>query len=200
MVRPTMAAIIARTRQLIFDLGQAQTFGDDQIQAALDDHRVDVRYAALRPQPTFQTGPTTLYLDYYSDARYWEDDYIIQDLSYTDITAQLVTREPITGHWAFASQPGGIGVRITGKSYDVYGAAADLLDQWAVQLKLQMTFSSDNQRFEQAKVAENMLAMAARYRQQALPGTMRIVQGDAATDQDGGGIVYPNVGGGSEYV
>jgi hypothetical protein len=26
------------------------------------------------------------------------------------------------------------------------------------------------------------------------------VQGDAAPDQDGGGIVYPSVGGGSEYV
>jgi hypothetical protein len=107
MVRPTMAALIARTRQLIFDLGQVQTFGDDQIQAALDDHRVDVRYAALRPQPTFQTGPNTLYLDYYSDTRYWEDDYIIQDLSYTDITAQLVTSEPITDTGRSASQPGG---------------------------------------------------------------------------------------------
>src|SRR4051794_39315394 len=106
MVRPTMAAIIARTRQLIFDLSQVQTFGDDQIQAALDDHRVDVRYAALRPQPTFQTGPNTLYLDYYSDTRYWEDDVVLQDLSYTDITAQVVVREPIVGHWQFSAQPG----------------------------------------------------------------------------------------------
>lgn len=200
MVRPTMAALIARTRQLIFDLSQVQTFGDDQIQAALDDHRVDVRYAALRPQPTFQQGPNTLYLDYYSDTRYWEDDYIIQDLSYLDITAQLVTREPITGHWAFASQPQGIGVRITGKSYDVYGAAADLLDQWAGQLKLEFTFSSDLQTFRRDQQVTQLMALAQRYRQQALPGNMRIVQGDAATDQDGGGIVYPSVGGGSEYV
>jgi hypothetical protein len=199
-LRPTMAALIARVRQLIFDTAQQQVFADQQVQDALDLHRQDVRYAALRPMPTFQQGPNTLYLDYYSDAGAWEDDYVIQDLSYLDITGNLVTREPLSGHWAFSAQPNGIGVRITGKCYDVYAAAADLLDQWAIQLKLNMTFSSDNQRFEQAKVAENMMAMAARYRTLAQPGRMRIVQGDAQPDQDGGGIVYPNVGGGSEYI
>jgi hypothetical protein len=195
-----MAALIARTRQLIFDRDQVQVFADSEIQDALDLHRQDVRYAALRPMPTFQQGPNTVYLDYYSDATGWEDDYVLQDLSYLDITAQLVTREPVTGHWAFGAQPAGIGVRITGKCCDLYSAAADLLDQWAIRLKLQMTFASDGQRFEQATLATNMLAMAQRYRQQAQPGIMRIVQGDAQPDQDGGGLVYPSVGGGGEYA
>ncbi len=199
-LRPTMAALIARTRQLIFDTAQQPVFDSGQIQDALDDHRIDVRYASLRPRPTFQQGPNTVYLDYYSDARYWEDDVIIQDLSYLDITAQVVVREPIVGHWAFATEPQGTGVRITGKSYDIYGAAADLLDQWAVQLKLHMTFSTDGQRFEQAAVAQTLLQMAQRYRQQALPTVMRILQSDAAPDQDGTGIVYPALGGGGEYI
>ena len=195
-----MAALIARVRQLIFDTCQQQVFTDDQIQQQLDLHRQDVRYAALRPMPSFQQGPNTVYLDYYSDAGGWEDDYIIQDLSYLDITAQLVTREPLVGHWAFAAAPSGTAVRITGKAYDLYGAAADLLDAWAIQLKLQMSFSSDGQRFEQGTVAQTIMAMAQRYRTLAQPRSMRMVQSDANPDQDGGGLVYPNVGGGGEYV
>lgn len=199
-VRTSLAALITRTRQLIFDTGGTPVFTDDQIQTALDVRRTDVRYAALRPLPTFQANGNIVYLDFYSDIAPWEDDYQLQDLSYTTITASVTLYEPLVGHWAFATQPNGVAVRITGKVYDLYGAAADLLEQWAATLKLGFDFSSDDQRFRMDQQGTMIIETAARYRALAWPRSMRSVQGDAASDYQGEAIVYPRVGGGTEYT
>lgn len=193
-LRPTMAGLIARTRQLIFDTAQEQVFADSQIQDALDLRRRDVRTAALAPVPSFQTGGQTVYLDYYSDAAAWEDDVTLQSLSFADITASVVLREPLVGHWAFAQQPDGVGVRITGKVYDLYGSAADLLEQWAAQVKLCVSFSSDGQTFRLDGQGTALLALAARYRAQALPQITRLRMTDDAPEWDGSGVTYPAYG------
>lgn len=196
IVRGSMATLIARVRGLIGD--QAGTvFGDDEIQDALDRVRMAVRYASLLPQPTY--GPSTAgvqYLDYYARLSGWEDDVVLSDLSYTDITATATVYEPLVGHWAFATQPAGLGVRVTGKVYDLYAAAADLLEEWAGKLKLNFTFSADMQRFSLSEQVTNVLSVAARYRMQAQPRSVRIIQSESAPQVEGTGITYPADSGG----
>lgn len=189
-----MAALIGRVRTLIADPTSA-TFTDQQVQDALDGWRQEMRFVALIPRPTFEPGGQIAYLDYYSDTTDWEDDILIQDLSYTTVTPAV--SEPIVGHWAFAAQPNGIGLRATGKTYDPYGAAADLLGDWAALVKLNFSFSQDRDRFERVQQAQTILALAATYRMRAKPRIGRLVQGDAMPEMDGAGVTYPVLRGGS---
>lgn len=194
MARASMAELIDRTRTLIFDPSSpTNTFSDDQIQDALDFYREEQRWVALRPMPTYVAGGNTIYLDYYTGIGNWESDVQLQDLTYATITPSL--SELIVGHWAFASQPNGIGVRATGKTYDIYASAADLLEWWVGQVKMTAFSVRDGKDAASYKdIVGNMLSLAGQYRARALPHIRRMYQGDAAPDNDGGGVVYPSVG------
>ncbi|MCX7670395.1 MAG: hypothetical protein N2439_10020, partial [Anaerolineae bacterium] len=123
-VRATMADLITRIRLLINDpAGASQVFTDQQVQDALDRHRTEVRYLTLTAAETITAGAVD-YLDYYADVGDWEADEALYDGAYALLTPSAADR--LTGHWTFAaSQPPP--VLITGKHYDVYAAAADLL-------------------------------------------------------------------------
>lgn len=192
-VRASMQTdLIPRVRTLIADPSGSSQFSDQQIQDAMDFRRTEARYVALRPMPTFAPGNNSiLYLDYYSDAQNWEADVVLQDLSYNTLTPSL--SEYIVGHWSFATQPTGIGVRATGKVYDIYGSSADLLASWAAAVKLDFDFGTDEQRFDRTDKFNLLTALAKQYRALAQTKVSRLVQSDAAPDHDGGGIVYPNV-------
>lgn len=198
-VRASMADLITRTRTLIFDpspyLNYAPTvFSDQQIQDALDFWREERRWVALRPMPTYTPGGNIQYLDYYHDAQNWEADVQLQDLTYLTITPTLA--ELITGHWQFATQPNGIGVRATGKTYDLYASAADLLEGWATTIKMSATtMRTADQMISLNEQVTNTLLVAARYRARAFAHSHRLFQGDAAPQEDGGGVTYPSVGG-----
>ena len=196
-VRASMQTdLIPRVRTLIADpAGATPQFSDQQIQDACDFRRAEARYTPLRPMPTYGPGPNSIvYLDYYSDAQNWESDVVLQDLSYNTLAPSL--SEYIVGHWQFASQPTGIGVRATGKVHDLYSASADLLDVWAAAVKLDYNFSTDNQRFDRQGKYNQLTALAKQYRALAQPSVVRLVQADAAADHQGTGIVYPLVQGG----
>lgn len=191
MARASLAQLIARVRFLIVDpAGASQQFADDDIADTLDLRRQEMRFVPLRPMPTFQPGATVVFLDYYADTENWEADVQLQDTSFNTLTPSL--SELLVGHWSFTTQPNGLGVRATGKVFDLYGAAADLCDVWAQALYDQFDFASDRQSFKVSQKFQNKLALAAKYRALAWPSSNRIVQADANADTDGGGVVYPD--------
>ena len=194
MARSTMAGLIARTRTLIGD-PTGQALADDDVQAALDLHRTERRFVPLQPQPTFLPDTTILYLDYYSDAQWWEDGVLLQDTSYATLTP--TTSETLVGHWAFATQPGGIAVRATGKTYDVYAAAADLLEAWAAQVKMDFAFTYGRSQYQRDQKFRMMLDLARQYRGQALPASGTLAQNDATgwTGDTGNAVTYPDLRG-----
>ena len=99
------------------------------------------------------------------------------------------------GHWQFALQPTGIGVRATGKTYDLYASAADLLSWWVSQLKLTaLDVRIDSYSLSMQQQIPTLMGLIQQYRRLALPHTNRIFQGDAAPSEDGGGVTFPNVG------
>src|SRR5579884_1118025 len=141
-VRSTMTALIARVSLMIGDPTNAQ-FTTQNVQDYLDLNRDDVRYESLAIAPsivnTASTGnqASTIFADYYSSFGYWEDDVVLQ--GYFNGAAWVVltpvASENLVGHWAFETNvftsgtvPGQLPpVFATGKVYDVYAAAADLL-------------------------------------------------------------------------
>lgn len=190
--RTSLADLITEVRSLVADPYGA-TFTDDQVQTALDARRTERRWVPLRPVQSFVPGGGIYFYDFYSDAAYWEADVQLQDMSYTTITADL--SELFVGHWHFNVQPQGIGVRATGKTFDVHGSAADLLDRWAAQVMLDFDFTSNADQYRRSQKHAQIVKMAAEQRKLALPLNVRLVQSDAMPEQSGSGITYPAIQG-----
>jgi len=174
-VRSTMANLITRVRLLINDpSGTSQTFADQDIQDVLDASRIDVLSGATTPRPTFVTG-TIQYLDYFTDLGDREDDLVLKQFLTIVVTPSL--SEPIPGHFQFAAStlpP----VFITGKTYDVYRAAADLLERWAAKVVLAYNVNVDGQSLQRSQMAVALQTLAETYRRQSRAHSHVIMRSD----------------------
>lgn len=173
-VRSTMAALIARVRLLINDQGGSPIFADQDIQDVLDESRTDVFNLPLEGRPTYG-GTSIQYLDYLAPYGGWEDGYTLKQ--YLTVTVTPSTLEPIPGHWTFATNtfpP----VFITGRNFDVYRGAADLLERWAAKYVLQFGFSSDGQSFQPQQIQSNIAALVKLYRSKQRPGMITMTRSD----------------------
>lgn len=174
-VRSTMASIIYRVRSLINDPGgTSQVFDDQTIQDVLDFGRQDIVNEVMIPKPTF-TGSTIQFLNYYSHIGDWEDDIVFKQYLVNIVTP--ATLEPISGHIVFAATtlpP----IYLTGKFYDTYRAAADLLERQAAQWSLSFDFSADGQSFKRSQAAQALQRLANTYRMQQRPRTIELTRTD----------------------
>jgi hypothetical protein len=184
MARSTLAALIARERILINDVaGPNQQFSDDDIQAVMDESRIDLTNEPLDYVPTF-SGSTIKYLDYYHKLDNWEDGMVLKQ--YLTVTVTPSAIEPIVGHWTFA-QTTTPPVYVTGVVHDIYRAAADLLERWAARLVLNYDFSSDGQSFRRSQAATALQGLALRYRAKQLPRMISISRSDLVSSTESGG-------------
>lgn len=174
-VRATMASLIYRVRGLINDpAGTSQVFDDQTIQDVLDFGRMDIVNEVMIPKPTF-TGSSIQFLNYYSHVGDWEDDIVFKQYLVNIVTP--ATLEPIAGHITFAATtlpP----IYLTGKFYDVYRAAADLLERQAAQWSLSFDFSADGQSFKRSQAAMALQKLAMTYRMQQRPRTIEVTRTD----------------------
>ena len=188
MARATLSSLITALRELVNDpAGTAQVFTDDTLQRHLDAHRWDVYDEALTAIPTPIGGGSIAYYEYRS---------CYSDFEATQAgTAVFVVRDSVgtprgTATWAdvdyqrgavtFATDQRGTALYLTGRSFDLYGAAADTLTDWAQKVSLQFDFSSDQQSFSRSQKQTLLLAAAERYRRQAKPRRANITRPDVA--------------------
>jgi hypothetical protein len=174
-LRSSMAALIARVRSMINDTaGATQQFADTEIQDVLDESRQAVYNGALKPIPTF-SGATIQYLNYEAELGSWEDDLVLKQFLITVVTP--ATSENIVGRWTFAATalpP----VFITGKTYDVYCAAADLLERWSARYATRFDFSSDSQSFHVSQAMRQLQKLAQSYRASQRAGSLNVMRSD----------------------
>ncbi len=165
-VRSSMADLIARVRLMVFDTGGSPTLTDQQIQDKLDECREDVRYLLLTPKPTFSNSSGIQYNDYYAQngqelRGMWEADETLIRGDFTTLTP--TSSDQLVGHWTFNSQlpP----VLLAGKTYDIYRAAADLLDYLIANLASnQIDFTADGQTFHLSQRLTFLEKRAVAYR------------------------------------
>lgn len=181
MARASMAALITRTRELINDTSGSPTWSDDQIQNVLDAGRVDYRYLRLVPTPDWSTGAIR-FLDYYAPLGDWETDWTFAQYYTTVVTPS--TTEPIAGRVTFAASTFPPVYIAFGKSYDIYRAAADLLERGAAQWLTAYNVIVDGQRLERNQVATAMRDLAKQYRMQQRPRTAKLTRPDFAVGAD----------------
>ncbi len=192
-----MEALIAETRLMIADpvppTGKPQ-FTDQQIQDHLDNWRDDVRYEQLTPAPSVVNVANNIngtadfiWADYYSLYHWWETDITIQDGHFIVLTP--VASDYLVGHWQFELNVFTAGVVpgqypplfATGKTYDLNGTAAELLEFWAATAARSFDFTSDGQTFHRSQMATALLRQADYYRRKARVKTIRAVRSDLTT-------------------
>lgn len=177
-VRASMAALISRVRELIGDTaGADQVFTDQQIQDTLDTRRrrADAQY--LSPVSSVAAGGSVSYLTYFADTGYWEDDVLIQNGSYEFLADLVDTADLLTGQWVFtASQTGP--VMLTGKTYDIYAAAADMLEMWLAKIKLDYDFLSSGRTFKRSQQIDGLERLIRTYRGRSWITTSHMIRTD----------------------
>jgi len=176
-VRATMANLILRTRLLINDPpGASQVFTDQDIQNVLDESRADLYNQPLIAQPTF-SGATILYLDYLSPTQLgdWEDDIVLKQYMTVVVTPSLI--DDIVGHYTFA-QSTFPPVYITGKTYDLYRSAADLLVRMAARWAMRFNATADGQTLHLEGVSTQLLNLAKQYRMKQRIGVTTMTRSD----------------------
>ncbi len=179
IVRPTMTNLIDRVRLLVNDpRGTSQIFDDSDYQDVLDTGRTDVLNHSLRAVPTF-SGSSLSYLNYYAEGwTDWEEDYAFKQ--YLSVPVTPAVFEPIAGHFVFAASTPPP-VSITGKSFDIYRSAADLLERWAAKWVLSYSFTSYGQTFSRAQAATALERLAKVYRAKQRPVTIMAMRSDLAS-------------------
>jgi len=157
-----MSKLITLVRDLIGDrAGAEQTFDDDQIERSLDVHRWEMRFVPLKSLPKRVSGET-VYLDWYSDEQYWEDNVELYGTDYTPLTPTV--NDALHGRWSFSTNQAA--VLIVGNIYDPFGAAADLLQMWAGLVATEFDVSADGASMSRSQKRQALLDLAANYRSQ----------------------------------
>lgn len=217
-VRSSMAALITETRLLINDPNpnpgvSVTIFSDQQIQDHLDDpltSRFDIRYEQLAYGPTLvnlsgqQSGSAVyIWADYYSSYSWWETDVVIQDGHY--IVLSPVASDYITGHWQFELTPFVNGTApgqqpplfITGKAYDLNGAAKTLWLLRAALLATAYDFTADGQTFHRSQQMAMCMKMADYYGCRTHARSITLQRDDLVAPEDTSVEQVPLLGGGN---
>ena len=116
--------------------------------------------------------------DYYSEP-FFEDTATLQDSVYAAFTP--TTKDYVNGRFTFTTDTDREQLYITGTRYDLYNAAADLMDDWAASLKTLIDFTAAGSTFHQTQQIENMEKTSKRLRSKSrvtAGGTVYISRGD----------------------
>lgn len=179
-VRTTMADLISRVRELIGDeAGADQVFSDLQIQDSLDSRRHHKVREPLTAVSSIAVNGVTSYFDHYSQYGYFEADVDLQDGSYADISGSLAANgaDYLRGRFTFSAskQPP---VFLTGFAYDVYAAAADMLEMWMANTKTDYDFLSSGRTFKRSQQGEGIERLLKVYRSRQWVTTSPMVRTD----------------------
>lgn len=175
MARTTMSDLITTLRGLTaagsaeYTVNGSSYWTDDQLQAVLDRHVVQIRSEQLRPIPAIEAGGSVAYYDYTSSRRFLESTgggtsrFIVQDETYTVIGTAAYTVDYPRGLVSFGTATAGLSRYLTGFSYDMNAAAADIWNQKAAHYVTAYDFSTDNHSLSRSQLIKNALTMAKEY-------------------------------------
>jgi hypothetical protein len=164
-----MAPLLSRLRGLIGDpAGAGQAWSDDELQELADGCRDEVRYLPLLPEGTRLAAGGVEYLSFAAPAGDWEEDPELYDAQCQPLIP--TTSDCRSGRWSFETEPVRP-VTLTGRTFDLQRAAAEVLEAWAARVKREYDFASSDQRFERSQQGRAMQELAALYRRRARPRT-----------------------------
>lgn len=184
MARTTMTSLISTLRGMTnagtadYTSGTATFWTDDQLQAVLDRYRVDVYEYDLRSVEQTDANGDSFYKQYYSDAYKWLEStdggtavFFLQLSGGSILGTAVYSADYERGQVTFTQDMGGSSVAMTARSYDVYGAAADVWRQKASYYAVTAyDWSTDNHRVSKSQIVTQCERMAQRYEAMAVTG------------------------------
>ena len=174
-VREEMRELIDRLRTEIGDGGAPPVFSDEELQAALDEHAVEVRYERTTARETRQPGTgRVVYRDHRFARGNFASNVELLDSSYTPL--ETTTADHANGRWTLAASC--LVVFVVGMQFDFYRAAADVFERWANEVKGQIDVHDGRVQFSDSQLFDHMERCAKRARRKAWPRTGRLISTD----------------------
>lgn len=164
-IRSGMQTLVDRLRVMVGDADASPTFSDDDLQDFLDERRIDVIEAQLRPWPA-TLGSSVAYTEFRAPRRWWEGGAVLIGITSTPLVP--TTEDLVAGRWTFAAGHA-IPVYVTGSCFDIYGAAQAVCEAWAAKVAVEFDFGTDQQTFNRSDKRVGLLAVAREYARKAAP-------------------------------
>lgn len=186
MARTGMANLISTVRDLgvagtaDYTLGTTTYWTDDQLQTILDRNKLSVRREELQVVPSYDGG-TLVYKEYRSQFGNYEQTtggtaiFEIENAIGETVGTASWTMDYANGVLTFSANTAGSSYFLSGDSYDIYRAAADVWRTKAGHHSGAVDFSTDNMTVNRGQMIQNDREMASYY---AGMGRVKIVQYD----------------------
>jgi hypothetical protein len=174
MARTTLSGLIEELRGLTeagtaeYTLGTTVYWNDDALQNILDLHRKDLRFMQLQSYPDTVQGGSLEYKEYRSSYGFYEQTgggtsiFYLQDSTGATLGTALWNADYRRGVFTFVNTTLGTSVYLTGRTYDMNAAAADVWRKKASHYApSSFDFSTDNHRIDRSQVYDHALEMAS---------------------------------------
>jgi hypothetical protein len=152
-----------------YAVGSVTYWTEAALDTVLDRHRVDILRERLTPTEKLVGGGTIEYHDYYSAFGPFEETtggtavFIIQDTLGNTQGSSGYTIDYQRGLVSFTADTTGSVMLLTGRSYDMNGAAADMWRSKAAHYAMAFSFSTDNHSLQRGQLIDHCMKMAAFY-------------------------------------
>jgi hypothetical protein len=188
--RTGMAALITELRGMCnagsadYSVAGVAYWSDEQLQTYLDKHRKDVIEEPLYNLDENEGG-TSITKRYHSQHGNYEQTtggtsvFVVKDSSWNAVGTALYTVDYPRGEITFTQGTGGSAYYLTGRSYDLHAAAADVWERKAAQVtSAAYSWSTDNMRVDKSGLRKEAVEMARYYRGLAGPTSIDLDRSD----------------------
>jgi hypothetical protein len=166
-VRATITHLIGELRSMIdagsndYTIGGVPYWTDKQIQNTLDLHREYVNFETI--EGLQNNGTLITYTMFPTGKLWWEDTAIIQEAGGGTLSGTLYSMNLLDGLVTFNANQGGSARYITGYSYNLYAAAADIWRKKAGHYAGAYDFSTDNHSLKRSQLMAQARTMASQF-------------------------------------
>ena len=190
MARSTMSNLIEQLRgmahaaQSDYTIGAVDYWSDDQLQQVLDRHRTEIYRRMLTPYPKVISGGSLEWYEYRSGLQNLERTsggtalFIVEDSTGADAGTALWSADYNTGIVTFASDTNGTEYYLTGRTYNMNAAAAEVWGQKIGHYAASVDFSTDNMSVRRGQLLTNARDMYNHFVTQAGPQTSNAQRSD----------------------
>jgi len=174
--------------------GTAVYWDGDQLQIVLDRHVSRVYREQLISYPQIIAGGTPLYQEYRSAYRNWERiesgtvQFNLEAGAGITPGTTLWAADYALGIITFSASTGGSVYFVSGRSYDLYGAAADVWRAKAGQAGKLFDFSTDNHSLKRSQIMDHCLKMADYYSTLQIAPVTSLYRSDNYAEPPGGDL------------
>lgn len=190
MSRSTLADLITLLRGMTdaaesqYTIGVQSYWTGDHIQTVLDRHRQDIYHEQLFSVEKWVGGGTVQWLEYQSRYRNFEATdggtavFEIENGVGTNVGTASYSADYARGRVTFTSDQGGTVYYLTGRSYDINAAAADIWRQKAAHYAAAYDIRTDNHGLTRSQLMKQALEMADIYDEMGGPQVVTLTRSD----------------------